>query len=116
SVAFQMLIKAFAQQVSGIAFVYPQPAEFLVVDDEPADVAPEQAHQRAVGVWLFVRVLVMAAVYGHPTGRRILQAAESKDRKRMFQPFCAPEPAVRQQAMVAKIDAKDAKNIIAQYG
>ena len=75
---------------------------------------PKKVYQGTVGVWLFVSMLVMAAVYGNPAGGSVLQATESEDGERMFQPFGTSKTAVREQAMVTQVDAEDAENIITQ--
>src|SRR5712672_1579271 len=75
---------------------------------------PKKTHQGTVGVRLFVSILMMAAVYGNPARGSVLQATESEDRERMFQPFWTAETAVREQAMVTEVDAQDAEDIITQ--
>ena len=56
-------------------------------------------------VWL-VGMLVVLSVDRDPAGRRILQAADAENRERMLEPLRATKRAMRQQPVIAKIDAE----------
>ena len=58
-------------------------------------------------------MLVVQAMHADPAGRRVLQAANAEDRQTVLQPFRTVEAAVRQQSVVAKIDAQRAEDISA---
>jgi hypothetical protein len=72
---------------------------------------PQKASERAVRIRGFVGVLVMAAMNADPARRRILDAANTKERKTMFQPFGTDQAAVREHAMEAKADPERAEDI-----
>ena len=67
--------------------------------------------QRTVGILALVRVLMMPAMHRHPAGRGVLEAADAEDREAMLEPRWNHQPTVREQAMVAKIDAERAEHI-----
>src|SRR5579871_612157 len=53
----------------------------------------------------------MSAMDRDPTQRRVLKAADAEDRKEVFEPTRAVETAVRQQAVVTKVDAEGAEDV-----
>ncbi len=82
-----------------------------VIDQQPAHVTPEKVYQRAMGIRLFVGVLVMQAVDGDPLGRRVLHAKHAEHGKRVFQPLRHDEALVREQSVVAEIDAERTEEV-----
>ena len=60
--AFELHIKAIAQDVLGVALIDAKTRQIRLIDQEPADVAPEEVPRRRMRIELFVGVLVMAAV------------------------------------------------------
>ena len=89
--------------------------KLAILHQQPADVAPKESDQGAVWVGLLVRELVMQAVDQYPAGRRVLQTADSDDRKRVFQPQRAVKTAMRQQSVIAEIDPERAKDVNPNY-
>ncbi len=104
--AFERDVEPVAQNVLGIAFVDSEPREFRLMDQDPADVAPEEAGQRRVRVRLFVCELMMAAVNGDPARRRFLQAGHRDDDHGVLEPFGTFQAAVGEKSMVAEVDAE----------
>ena len=85
--------------------------QIAVPVDYPADMCPEEASKRTMRVRLFVGVLMMPAMNAHPTGRRVLDTAQTENGERVLQPFGADEASVGEQAMEAQADAERAKDI-----
>jgi len=54
---------------------------------------------------------MMPAMNAHPTGRRVLDTAQTENGERVLQPFGADEASVGEQAMEAQADAERAKDI-----
>src|SRR5262249_41423069 len=48
-----------------------------------------------------------------PACRGVLQTAESEDGERVLEPFRAPETPVRQQAVIAEVDAENSEDVVA---
>src|SRR5258708_36638903 len=90
--ALERDVEAIAQDVLGVAFVNPEACELRLMDQNPPHVAPEEACQRAVRVWLLVGELMMPAVDGGPWRGRFLPAGhrnEPPGRLHPFRPFTA---------------------------
>src|SRR5207342_1252259 len=104
--AFERDVEPVAQNVPGIAFIDSEPREFWLVDQDPAYVAPEEACQRRVRVWLVVGKLMMAAVNGNPARRCFLQGGHRDDDHGVLEPFGTFQAAVGEKSMVAKVDAE----------
>ena len=104
--AFERDVEPVAQNVLGIAFVDSEPRELRLMDQEPANVAPEEACQRRVRVRLFVCELMVAAVNGDPARRCFLQAGHRDDDHGVLEPFGTFQAAVGEKSMVAKVDAE----------
>jgi MFS family permease len=104
--AFERDVEPVAQNVPGIAFVDSQPRELRLMDQDPADVAPEEAGQRRVRVRLFVGELMMAAVNGDPARRRFLQAGHRDDDHGVLEPFGTFQAAMGEKSVIAKVDAE----------
>src|SRR5579859_3602209 len=85
--AFQVLVKAIRHQILGISLIQFSPFECGIDVIEPGHVAPKECGQGAMRIFLLVGMLVMPAMHGDPTGRRVLQAANAEDCQEMFQPF-----------------------------
>ena len=75
---------------------------------------PEEAGPWAVGIAALVGMLVVLAMHRYPAGRRVLEAADAEDREEMLQPLRAGERAVRQEPVVAQVDAEGAENVSAE--
>jgi predicted secreted Zn-dependent protease len=56
-------------------------------------------------------MVVMDAVRRHPANRRVLHAAQGKQSERVLQPLGDRKAAMRQQAMIAQINAQIAKHM-----
>jgi hypothetical protein len=76
-----------AQDIFGVALVNSEARELRLVDQDPADVGPEETRKRAVRVRLLVGVLMMPTVDGDPARRRFLEAGDRDDRHGVLQPF-----------------------------
>src|SRR5258707_13851934 len=85
--ALERDVEAIAQDVLGVAFVNPEACELRLMDQNPPHVAPEEACQRAVRVWLLVGELMMPAVDGDPARGRFLQAGPRKAHHARLHPF-----------------------------
>jgi hypothetical protein len=59
-------------------------------------------------------MFVMSPVYSDPAGWGILETAQTKDGKGVFQPFWAGEAAVAQHTMEAQADPESAEYIDTQ--
>src|SRR3954463_8616620 len=75
---------------------------------------PEEARKRTMRVGLIVGVLMVPAMNAHPTGRRVLDTAQTQNGEGVLQPFGAGEASVSEQAMEAQADAERAKDIETQ--
>ena len=104
--AFERDVEPVAQNVLGIAFVDSEPRELRLMDQDPANVAPEEACQRRVRVRLFVCELMVAAVNGDPARRCFLQAGHRDDDHGVLEPFGTFQAAVGEKPMIAKVDAE----------
>lgn len=56
---------------------------------------------------LIVGMLVMPTMNGNPARRRVLQTKNGEHDKEMLQRLSTSKPAMRKQAMVAKVDTQD---------
>src|SRR2546423_5085323 len=83
----QTIIKGVSYQVAAVAVVKVRRAKVLVLINQPADVPPQEVHQRAMWIAPLVGELMVYAMDGHPAGWRLLQAAHPKNRQGMFEPF-----------------------------
>src|SRR5258708_19727659 len=104
--ALERDVKPVPQDVLGVALVDSEAREFRLVDQNPSDVAPEEACKRAVRVRLLVGELMMPAVYGDPPCGRFLEARHRDDHHRVLQPFRTFQAAMGQKPMVAKVVSK----------
>src|SRR5579871_3519916 len=109
-------IESVAQDVARITLVADLAAEVGVLQEQPADMRPEQIDQRSVRVGAFVRTMMMHAMRRDPARRRILQAPDREQRQHMLEPERAFEAAMREQAMVAEVHAESAVDIDADDG
>src|SRR5262245_30447036 len=112
-VALEPFVEGLAQEVPRISFVASESVELAVLDHDPAHVRPEEIDQRTVRVGLLVGVLVVPAMDRDPACRGVLQTAESEDGERVLEPFRAAETPVRQQAVIAEVDAENAEDVVA---
>src|SRR4051794_40176775 len=90
-VAFQPFLERVAQNVLGVTLVDAKAAEIAIFHQHPADMRPEEVYQGTVGIGLSVGMLVMAAMDRHPTGGRVLHAANADDGKDTLHPTRAGE-------------------------
>jgi hypothetical protein len=74
-------------------------------------VSPKKIDRRAVGIRLFICVMMVSTMNCHPEYRRTLQRTYAEDRQRVLKPFGATEAAMGQDAVEASVDAEDAENI-----
>ena len=114
--ALQRDVEAVAQDVPGVAFVNSEPGQLGLVDQNPADVAPEEARQRAMRVRLLVGELMVPAVDRDPARRRFLQARHRDHHHRVLQPFRTFQAAMGEQPVVAKVDAEQSAQMGAGDG
>ena len=105
-VAFERDIERIAQDVLGVALIDAKAVQLGILDDQPADMTPEEIHQGAVRIRLLVGMLMMAAVHRDPARRRIFHTANSDDHEHVLQPFRTAKAPMGEQAMIADIDAK----------
>ena len=75
---------------------------------------PEETSERAVGVVLVVRMVMMPAMDRGPMRRRVLQTRCADDGKRAFKPSRTGESAMRYHSVISEIDADHAKDKIPQ--
>jgi hypothetical protein len=61
---------------------------------QPAHVRPEEAHERAMGIALVIRKVVVPAVHGGPMRRRVLHRADGDHHESMLEPTRAREAAM----------------------
>src|SRR5579871_422952 len=108
---FEPFVKAILEQVPGIAVIGRVVVNGRVVDQEPAHVAPEEAGLRAMRVARLIGVLMVHAVDCDPVHGAALPATRAQDGQRMLQPARAGEATVRQQAMIANVDAEGSEEI-----
>lgn len=65
---------------------------------------PEKVHERRVRVFGFVGVVVVIAVGGDPSSRRVLHAAQRHEDDETLEPLRRAETAVREEPVVADVD------------
>ena len=114
--AFERDVEAIAQDVLGVALVDAKPREFRLMDQDPADVAPEETCKRAMRVRLLVGELMMPAVDRDPACRRFLQTGHRDHHHGVLQPFRTCQAAVGQKPMIAKVDAEQPAQMGAERG
>src|SRR4051812_46371052 len=85
-----------------------------VLEDQPAHVAPEEAHQGTVRIGAIVGVLVMHPMDRDPACRRVLQRADAQQCEGMLQPFRTPKTPMSEQAVVSDIDPQRTEHVVAQ--
>src|ERR1700680_4938498 len=112
--AIEHHIEPVPQHVLGVSIVNAEAVEVLVLHQQPTHVAPEEIDQRAVGILLLVRVVMMAPMNRHPA-RRMWQKTTPGEGDPMPQPFRAREAPVCKKAMIAEIDPEPAKDINARH-
>src|SRR5436190_15336335 len=110
--AFEAQVKRIAENIAGIMFVKRNGAQIAIFDHQPAEMSPYRRDQGTMRVGLLVGVLMMLAVYRHPSRGRILQAANAQQREKMFEPFGAGESAVSEQPVIAERHSQHAKKIM----
>ena len=114
--AAERQVEFVAQNVPGVALVDSEPRQFRLMHQDPADMAPEETGQRRMWVRLVVGVLMMPAVDRDPAGRGLLQAGHRDDDHRVLEPFRTFQPAMREQPVVAKVDAEQPAQMRAEDG
>ena len=66
----------------------------LVAHKEPPHMSPEKGDERRVGILLLIRVRMVHAVGCNPACRRIFEAAECANDKRVFKPTWCRETSM----------------------
>lgn len=79
--------------------------------EEPSRVRPADAVARRMGVEFVVGMHVVQPVVGDPPRRRVLEGTEGERGERTLEPAWHREAAVREQAVVAEIDAERAEHV-----
>jgi len=80
-------------------------------NQQPTDVSPEEAHERAVRVLIVVRMMMMLPMDRDPMRRRVLDTASTQECEAALKPEWAGETAMREKPMKAEINPKHAENI-----
>jgi hypothetical protein len=112
---FQPCIERIAHDVPGVTIDQRAAPHVVGFHQQPAHMRPEEASQRAMRILVFVCVLVVPPVHCDPVRRRILQRANREERKAVFEPARACEAAMREQSVIADVDAEDAEHVGARH-
>ena len=111
-VPLQPHVERIAQDVAGVLVIRLGFGRLAILDEQPADVAPEPIDHRRVRIGFMVGVLMMQPMHEHPPRGRLLQIADAQDRQRVLEPERAFEAAVCEQAMKAGPDSQRAEDVI----
>ncbi|OIQ64676.1 hypothetical protein GALL_537720 [mine drainage metagenome] len=108
-------IEPVADDVARIPVISHVTAEVGIFQKQPAHVRPEQVDQRRVRVGSLIRTVMVHTMRRHPSGGRVLNAADRDDCKGMLKPERALEAPVSEQPVVAKIHSESAEEVDSGY-
>jgi hypothetical protein len=112
---FEPPIERIAGHVSGKAVNQRADHSVLALDHQPAEVPPEQAFDRTVGIRFFVRLTVMLTMLRDPNYRRFLKAHYAEYSERSLHPFRTRKATMCQQPVVTDINAEHAYQVVAEH-
>ena len=107
-------VERIAHEVFRIALRHDARPHIGRAHQQPAEMGPEEALERRMGIALLIGEAMVTAVDGHPEGRRELQAAGSEEGEAVLEPERAGEAAMGEQAVKSEIDPEDAEDIHAR--
>src|SRR5271155_116415 len=81
-----------------------------LASQNPAHVRPPLAITRRMRIAIFIRMLMMNAVSGHPENRAALERRGGADRQKILHPLRSLVATMGQQAVVAHADAQASRN------
>lgn len=88
-------IERIPQDVTGVLVIVSAVVQIAIADHHPPNMTPQERHQRAVRIFLFITVRMVHAMRGRPARGRILKTAEGTEHECVLKPTWRIETAVR---------------------